>query len=662
MKKIFILLIIIFLLPSVKSTADNKVIIEHVKQELTNAGSPKDSIRLLYDLFDLSQRKEQIKIGNKILELGSRTNNEDVQLDILRQMANITRNISVLKNIEAHARKMRATKAQKETLLFIHMKQVSVQARYLPEKHRQMKIAEIITTNNFDKLDKYGKIEQLFTICEYLSNYADGKLLIEYMSDLEELMNEADLDSYALKNLFYGESANIYTYSNEGSKALEADRKLLNIISKLEKEYKSKGRRYRNYNISRYVILRRMMSNFKWLDTPEINNIYSQILALTEADPDVKADFWKKRRTSAYHAMENGRYTEAIPYIEQSLESEKSMPIRKQLCEMLIEASKKAGDTISLKRANNMYRGIKQEYDSLHTKTKYNELQIRYQVNILKTDNARMVLEKKDAEITSARRIMTFVIVGWVVLGIFLVLMLILWTRYKRNIINLGKFVDTLAQERDRLKSKRALKHLKNYTPPATLLNSKQRNSADGMINFILNDLLYISAIGQDYADQYMEWVNVGEFLKERFTTLNAHLRKNVEVEVKYPDPNFDIYIDRICLTKITDHILHLAVRLTPAGGKAGFECTLDESGKNAKLKFWHEGNPLPDNKEELIFDSFLTFDTMTEEKHAALRMCRMIHFLLESTMYVDKSNKDIVTLTITIPVDGDKKQGLATT
>lgn len=652
MKRFLTLLLFVFLLQTFQSPANNKVLIQHINKELTKADSPKDSIRLLYDLLDLSQRKDQLKIGDKLFELGSRTKNETVQFDVLRQMANITHNDSILRILESRAKKIRPSNEQKETLLFIHLKQAVSQARYLPENQRQKKIAEIIAKNDFDRLDKYGKIERLFTICEFLSNYADGNLMIEYMSDLEELMNETELNNYALKNLFYSESANIYTYCNEGKKALEADRKLLDIISTLEKEYKSKGRRYRNYNVNKYIILRRMLSNYKWLSTEDINKIYSQILTLVDKDPDVKNNFWKKRRASAYHAMGNGRYAEAIPYIENYMGLEESMPIRKRLCEMLIEAAQKTGDTSTLDRAEKLYSGIKQEYDSLHRRTQYNELEIRYQVNILKTDKARMALEKRDAEITSARRIMSFVIVGWVAFGIIIILMLILWARYKRNTLNIAKFVNALSEERDILKSHRAGKNATDYNPTATsIIKKRQRHSVDEMINFILNDLLYISAVGQNSHTQYMEGIKIGEFMNERITTLKAHMKKDIEVEVAYPEPDFEILTDKSCLTKLTDHILHLAVRLTPTGEKCGLKCTIDASGKNAKLTFWHAGNPLPDDKEELVFDNFLTFKSMTEEKDAALNMCRMIHFLLESSMYIDKSNNNIVALTITIPL-----------
>lgn len=653
MKKIITLLFIISLLPALKSNADNKVLIENVKKELSKANSSKDSVRLLYDLWDLSLRKDQLAIGNQLFDIASRANIPEVQYDILRQMANITRNDTILKDLEAKAKALPESPGQKETVAFIRIKKSTVRARYFPEERRQQKIAKIIQINNFDKLDKYGKIERLFTICEYLSNYADGDLLIKYMENLEQLMEAANLKSYALENLFYTESANIYSYTGKGDKAIEADRKLLKIMEQLEKEYKSKGRRYRNYDVNRYLVLRRMLGNYKHLNKKEANNIYNQILEIVERNGDAKKNFESHKRTKAFHAMVNGKYAEAIPYLKDNLSKETNMPLptRKQLTEILIEAAKKTGDQATLAEAEGIYKPIKQEYDSLHTKSKYNELKVRYQINILKSNIDRMKLENKDMEITSTRRIMTFVIIGWVAFGIILILMLILWTRYKRNTIHLEKFVKSLAIERARYNKENLNLQKTNKTLPTAKIEKRQKQTVDGMLNYVLNDLLFIASVGQEEANQFSEDVDVTAFLNERLETMSAHVTKNLKFEVKYPDPNFTLFVDKECLTLLIEHIQHMAVRLTPTGGTVGIGCEKNGDGTKAEFTIWHSGNTLPDSRMDVIFDNFFTFDNLTEEKGSALEMCRLIHLLIETTMQIEKT-ENLVTLTFSIPIN----------
>lgn len=651
MKKLILLLLIASsTLPLCFGAAKEDELIKSIQGTLAQTSSKKDSIRLLYDIWDLSSRNNQLQLGKQLFGVATRDNNAAVQHDILRMMANITSNDTILAELEDMNKNLKSSKAQKETELFIRIKRAAVQARYVPESQRQKKITEIIALSDYDKLDKYGKVERLFTICEYLSNFAQGELLVEYLSDLGDLMKECDFDSYSLRNIYFSESANIFTATNNRKKALEADRELLKIINQLEKEYRSKGRRYRNYDISRYIIYRRMLSNYSVLSEKEVNDIYAKILALVEKNDDVKSDFFRKRRTSAYHAMKNKRYSEAIPYIESQLEIEKSLSIRKQLYEMLMTATKESGDSIGYSAARNAYAKITQEYDSLHAEAKYNELNVRYEVNMLKSENARLELERRDTEITNARRTMTFVIVGWVVFGVFLILMLLLWTRYRRTINNLSNFVNSLVKERDTLKRKRYGERSNRGTATTRQFPvRKYEKSVSGMLNYILNDVLYIASIGQEDSNRFRTEVDANGFTREISENIMAHLTKNVSLDVKYAEKNFNLFVDKECLQWLTEHILKVAVRLAPSGGNVSFECRKSDSG-DAQFIFTHSGESLPDGKEDLIFDNFITYENLVNEKFAALKMCRMIHFLIDSSLLSDR-NINTGKLTLTIPL-----------
>ncbi len=205
------------------------------------------------------------------------------------------------------------------------IRRLSAIARNISEKERQERIARTIVPED-NKLDKYGKVERLFTICEYLSVFAKGDMLVNYLDDLGELMKASGIDNYALKNIYYTESANIYSITGNHDKALAADRILLKEIDNLEKRYKAQGRKYRNLDVNRFIIYRRMLSNYDSLSIDEANDLYSKILAIAERNEDVKSTMEYNRRASAYHAMKNGRYAEAIPYIRRQLSIERYKP------------------------------------------------------------------------------------------------------------------------------------------------------------------------------------------------------------------------------------------------------------------------------------------------------------------------------------------------
>lgn len=83
----------------------------------------------------------------------------------------------------------------------------------------------------------------------------------------------------------------------------------------------------------------------------------------------------------------------------------------------------------------------------------------------------------------------------------------------------------------------------------------------------------------------------------------------------------------------LTDHILKLAVRMTPEGGSIGMECKEDTVSGMAKFVFKHSGDPIPEGKEEKMFENFFNYKELSEKGEAALTMVRMINFLTNCSL-----------------------------
>ena len=87
MKNLLILLALFASLTvSAFTTGEKENLKKQVSAELAKAKTPGDSVRLLYDLFDLSTRKEMPAIGNQIFETAGRAGADSVQYDIIRQL------------------------------------------------------------------------------------------------------------------------------------------------------------------------------------------------------------------------------------------------------------------------------------------------------------------------------------------------------------------------------------------------------------------------------------------------------------------------------------------------------------------------------------------------------------------------------------------------
>lgn len=637
MKKVVLVLVALTLLSlTSNATPDKKAIIEKLRQELAKTDTHKDSIRILYDIFDLSNRKDYMSICRELDQVAAHGGDIMVRLDMARQMANVNSKDSIFAQIESNLKSIPDSKEKKETELFVRLRRLSASARNISEKERQERIASTIVHED-KKLDKYGKIERLFTICEYLSVFAKGELLVGYLDDLGLMIQESGIDNYSLKNIYHTECANIYSVTGNHEKAINSDRLLLREINNLEKSYKAQGRKYRNLDVNRFIIYRRMLSNYEALSLDEANELYMKILDLAEKNEDIKSTMEYNRRASAYHAMKNKRYAEAIPYIRRQLSIEDSHILRKRMLEMLVEAASAIGDKTNEDIARKELNAINREISTVAAKQKYNELQIRYDVSALREENAELELEKKNDQIAATRRIMVFVIVGWVAFVAILIAFLAFWTRYRRNITDIASFVDTLVAERDAIKKRRYYDYARKTDGNDSLdlyhnKAPKVGNISD-TVDYIINDVMFISSVALEDSRKYRQGVSVKEFIKDSISGVESGLSKNININVIYPETDFEIKVDKECLQMLTEHILKLAVRMTPEGGSIGMECKEDTVSGMAKFVFKHSGDPIPEGKEEKIFENFFNYKELSEKGEAALTMVRMINFLTNCSL-----------------------------
>ena len=67
---------------------DAQSTIEKLQHNLAEARTPQDSIRILYDIYDLSLITPRIEVGKDLFEVAKRAGDVSAQLDILRLNSN----------------------------------------------------------------------------------------------------------------------------------------------------------------------------------------------------------------------------------------------------------------------------------------------------------------------------------------------------------------------------------------------------------------------------------------------------------------------------------------------------------------------------------------------------------------------------------------------
>lgn len=333
---------------------------------------------------------------------------------------------------------------RKAVKLFIKVMRAGEEANYIPEKDLRAALLKYASEDITPKGDNYEDILDLFRMVIFIGTTTRGNLYLEYLTKLENYFKDFPNDLGYLRNLFYTTAANCHTRNDHPEKAIEADRKLLEIISSLENKYKKLGRNYRDYSRYYYISYRRMLNNYKALSKDEINDLYNKCLKLAESDPEIAKDFYGEGRPIIYKMMSDGDYADLVPRLKKSLPLVRDNYTKLQLTGLLVEAADSINDTETLLTALKVYNKMLRERIKEHSDEAYSELQIRYDVEQLKQAAERLRMEKKEAELATVQKLIA---VGLIAVLIMVVIIMFLY----RSNYSLKRVMRNLKKENDNL-------------------------------------------------------------------------------------------------------------------------------------------------------------------------------------------------------------------
>ena len=201
---IFVLIFVAFLHCNIKAESLLSNVADSLSIELKHASNSADSLLILTDLFDVSDRSHRDSIGNIALQAAINSDNTEAALDLLRNLANVhLRSDSLLQRDLDLAMQFEPSDSRNETVAFIRMLRNMYQIRYATpleqEKELRRLLREISTD---DESDIYEQIVRLHALCLYIGASSQGELLSNYMTKLEELIDGLS-GAYAIKNCYY---------------------------------------------------------------------------------------------------------------------------------------------------------------------------------------------------------------------------------------------------------------------------------------------------------------------------------------------------------------------------------------------------------------------------------------------------------------------------
>lgn len=679
---------------SIRAVENRHEIISNLHERLAATNIPTDSIRILYDLFDLAAGADMAPLAQQIYDVARRSDNTSAQLDALRHLTNCyTYNDSMQETFLHKALTLPPNDDQRETVLFIKTMAANSRASKMDES--ELCDSLTATFNAYSRLspdDIEQRVELLFKYCTMLQYTTQGQLLTDSYTDLEKLIDDYPSPSGALRSLFYTSATNAYTAAFDYKKAIYAEKKLIEVMEAFEKRYHSQRRKYRNYNRNYYNSYRRLLSNYPALSQGEIDYYYQRILDLASKDADVARSLAKEERPRIFYLMAKKRYDEALPIIKRQLDNPSNRYITFRLLKEMREAAKAVGDKEAYAEASSKYCDYLEELVLRKSGERYRELQIIYDVTGLRSQNTRLLSEKQEAEISAQRSVIIIVSIASGLLLILLVAMGILYLRSRRLTIDLTEANSHLVNERDNLaRLQKDLIEARDKAKSADRKKTEFINNMSHEVNTPLNAIAEYSQFIVDcmepekrkYLDRYAKVIalntelvttivnevldvatieNAGMHIDVQPVSARAicdvaikstasHLQPGVTMALDVPD-DYDVTLntDAVRLGQILFNLLNNAAKFT-ADGSITLSFGADRAKSTVTFTVTDTGCGIPDGQEEHIFSRFEQLDKSIQGCGLGLYICRLLATLLGGVINVDTSYRKGARLVLTLPV-----------
>ncbi|MDE6298466.1 MAG: hypothetical protein K2M10_02285 [Muribaculaceae bacterium] len=383
--------------------------------------SPKDSINVLYNVFDLTEQDNKSKIGWEILNIADRAEDYEVLYDMIPQMSAIDlQDSEKLQALLQMARRLPDCNHGKAVETYVLVQIATAEGSFLSPQERNKRLVEYLKEDITPKPDKYQNFLDLYRVVVFLGYSHDGNMYMEYLERLGDMIKDLPEIGFGFPSRYYTSAANFYTRNDFPKKAIEADQQLLKLISELEKYYAEKGRKYRDYSRFKYLCYRRMMSNYEGLSRTELEDLYRKCEKLAQDNPELNEDFYQFRMPDAYYFMATGQYDKAVPALESALQHSKTRHVRFKLLRRLQAAADSTNNQPALMRALKDYNQMLEEKLLANTQDAMLELQTRYEIRKLEEERRQAEEAKHEMELEANEKLISIVLIALFALAIIL--------------------------------------------------------------------------------------------------------------------------------------------------------------------------------------------------------------------------------------------------
>lgn len=693
-----LLLICLFILLSAEITAtaekSQEQIADSMYLRLSEATTPVDSLRIMENLYDVLPRQNGNRLGLELFDVANRAGDSSAALNILRQLANrYLNNDSMLMelynktlsyhdgiNTSVDQPYTAASDELKETRTFLRFARNIHRANYASEDKRRELLQELIHTHTLNPpSDIYDQAILLHSICTMLSRTGSDALLTRYVDKLDTLIQQIPASATSLHNAYYVHAALIYSQANQFEKAYQCDLKALEAIRSLEKQYKDRGRIYRNYDSSRYVIYQRILSNHTKLSQPEIEKYYKLAMQLVTKNAEIAETNKNFPGPQIYYNMAVKNYDEALKYIKQCINTPYVTGSSYRLMLLLrneIECAEAVNDNGTLLEASLRYNKKLESYLAERIDEKYKELQVIYDTYEIRNSYDKLQLEKQNAEAESMH---TIVATAAVAIFILLISVMILFRLYRKNrelVLTLDKSNQALRAESSHLEKSKAdllkarddaqkanymktdfiknmsyevkapLKAINEYckliTDCSDASNKKYLERFSSLVELnsellstIINDVLHISEIDSESVPVHNRPVELRPLCTMVLDGVRHRLNPDVALMFDTASPAISLFTDPQRVHQILLNLLTNAAKFT-SKGSITLAYSVDNEKGTVTFSVTDTGIGIKADKKDLIFERFVKLDKETQGAGLGLTISRLLARILGGDVVLD--------------------------
>lgn len=695
----FLTALLLSLVLAFSAYADRRrVLIDSIQAQLANLTTASDSLHSYLNILDLSAADmgARIETTKKICEVAAHAGDTVAIIESLTYQANAAMGDSVmLKEIRSRLKSIPPSARRKEAELFVDMLLARNRLKYGSDDDTQ-ELPEVMQRSlSTVSEDFYPRLLSLYSACVSLSNHTTGALLEEYIEILVSLVDKMNLPMGSVRNLVYNTAAIIYAGNNNPDKAVEMNKRLLNIVDSLTDSYARQGRIYRTLDRNRYLFYRRMLINFSALTPAEIESYHRAIHLLAKENDDIKADIEENPLVHACYLHATGKYAEAIEAFEKAAAVKSNdyflYAIYSNIYEAAEKSENKAEQLKALQRLNSLLRNQLENKEEEH----YRELKIMYDVNELKARTFESEEERRAASIR-ANRIVVFITATAIILLVFFLIILLSRNRKMRKLGDKLKAVaDSLRGERNELRStqnalieardmakgadRAKAEFINNITheikTPLLAIAEYSRLIVDcipeeqrkylekyadiielnsKLVLTLVDDLLDASSLEHGDMSVSVENVSVHTLCDVAIGSLFEKMKTgNPDVRIIFNPsgkPDMSINTDGKRVVQILMNLLSNAAKFTERG-KITVDYDCDYKEKNITFSVTDTGCGIPGGKEEEIFTRFNRCNPNNPGMGLGLYISRLLARLLKGTLTVDTTYNDGARFLLTIPM-----------